>query len=346
MELKRDNSQGVDNSLNQQSVNPYGQTSYGQNPYGQQTPYGQQNFNSYGQQDVNAYGQQTPYGQATPYGQTPYGQPNANPYGQQPVDQFDQVQNMQGYYGAAFADPSNQNPYYPDDLNDPYTSTSSYNIMDVTSVLTKTFLYMFIALLITGITSLLVASSPTMVELFWGAGRAPFIICAIIEFVLVIACTTAMNRNDLTLSAILFFTFAAVNGLTLSVIFLAFKLSSIVSVFFMTAAVFAVMAIFGAVTSLDLSKLGTILLAGLIGILIGSIINFFIGSSAMDFIVTIIGILIFVLYTAYDVNKIIRLSKKRTGMSDNVLGLYGAMDLYLDFINLFIRLLKLLGKRK
>ncbi|MBR6403697.1 MAG: Bax inhibitor-1 family protein [Eubacterium sp.] len=332
MQLKRDPNQGVDNSVNQQ------------------TPYSQQNVNPYGQQNINAYGQQTPYGQQNldPYGQTQYGQQNVNPYGQQPMNQFDQAQNMQGYYGAAFADPANQNPYYSQGGDDSYTEPSSFRIpIDVTSVLSKAFLYMFIALLVTGIVSLLVVSSPTLKELFWGQdARFAFIICAVIEFVLVIACTTAMNRNDLVLSAVLFFTYAAVNGLTLSVIFMAFELSSIVNVFFMTSAVFGVMAFFGAVTKMDLTKLGPILLAGLIGILIGSIINVFIGSNAADFLLTIVGILIFVLFTAYDVNKIVRLSNKRTGLSDNVLGLYGAMQLYLDFINLFLRLLKLFGKRK
>lgn len=337
MELKRndtpDNNQGMyghESPFGQQMNNQGGFNPQG--GYGQQSPYGQQP--GYGQQ---GYGQQSPYsGQPDPYQQPAYNQP----------DPYNQVQNNQGLYNAAFAEPAGNNPYYSNGFDNPGTASSYGAAIDVTSVLSKTFLYMFIALLVTGITSLMVASSPSMVVAFWGAGRAPFFICAIIEFVLVFACTAAMKSDNLVLSAVLFFAFAAVNGLTLSVIFLVFQLSSIVNVFFMTALVFGVMAFLGAVTKKDLSSLGPILLAGLIGILIGSVINLFIGSSAADFALTIIGILVFTGFTAYDVNKIIKMARSRSGLSENVLGLYGAMELYLDFINLFLRLLRLFGKRK
>ena len=114
----------------------------------------------------------------------------------------------------------------------------------------------------------------------------------------------------------------------------------------MTALIFGIMSVFGAVTKKDMTSLGSILLAGLIGIIIGSVINMFLGSPAVDYLVTIIGIIVFVLFTAYDVNKIKKLANSYTGLSDNVIALYGAMNLYLDFINLFLKLLRLFGKRK
>ena len=342
MELKRND------SPEQSGSNPYYQQSAGTNPggYGSQTPFGQQMNNQGGFNPQSTYNPQGAYGQQ-PYGQQPYGQ---QPYGQDPYapqDAFSQVQNSQGYYDATFADPMGSNPYN-NGINNSGSSAVPFGVaLDVTSVLSRTFIYMFIALLVTGITSLLVAGSDTMRTAFWGTGSAaPFVICAIIEFVLVIACTSAIKTNNLTLSAVLFFAFAVVNGLTLSVIFMAFQLSSIVNVFFMTAIVFGVMAFLGAVTKKDLTKLGPILLAGLIGILIGSIVNIFIGSTVADFAFTIIGILVFTLFTAYDVNKVLKMANSRTGLSDNVIALYGAMELYLDFINLFIRLLRLFGKRR
>lgn len=345
MQLKRDDSQMND------------QTGFNQQPgYGQQSPFGQQmnNQGGFNQQtsyynQQSGYAQQNPYGgQPDPYQQSAYNQPD--PYQQNPYNQpdaFSSAQNQQGYYDAAFAETTGGNPYYSNGMDNSGSTASQFGVaIDITSVLSKTFIYMFIALLVTGITSLLVATSPSMMAIFWGAGTAPFIICAIVEFVLVIACSTAIKRNDLVLSAVLFFVFAVVNGLTLSVIFLAFQLQSIVNVFFMTAIVFGVMAFLGAVTKKDLTKLGPILFAGLIGIILGSIVNMFIGSSAADFALTIIGIMVFTLFTAYDVNKILKMSRSRVGLSDNVIALYGAMELYLDFINLFLRLLRLFGKRR
>ena len=214
------------------------------------------------------------------------------------------------------------------------------------TILGRAFLYMFIALLLTGITSVFVASSPALLTAIFATGRLGFIFIFALEFVIVIACTTAMNRDNVVLSAVLFAAYSIINGLLFSVIFLAFELTSIISVFFTTAAVFGIMAFLGAVTKRDLTKLGNILLAGLIGIIIASVINIFIGSTVADLIVTIIGVAVFLGFTAYDVNKIIKMSNSYTGLSSNTIALYGAMQLYLDFVNLFIKLLRLFGKRK
>lgn len=331
MELKNSGNNGNYYSDASGQQNPYGQNPYSQNAYGQQgtydqNPYGQQNAynqSQYGQQDYysnSQYNNQNPYGQQSQYGQSPYGQ-NMN--------------NGSGYY-------DNTQPAYQNGSS----VGAALGAAVLNSVMTKAFLYMFMALLITGITALCVASSPDLIRAFWMGGSVPFIVCAVAEFGLVIACQAAINKNNLMLSCVLFCIFAIVNGFTFSVIFLAFQLSSIVSVFFMTALIFGIMSVFGAVTKKDMTSLGSILLAGLIGIIIGSVINMFLGSAAVDYLVTIIGIIVFVLFTAYDVNKIKKLANSYTGLSDNVIALYGAMNLYLDFINLFLKLLRLFGKRK
>lgn len=217
----------------------------------------------------------------------------------------------------------------------------------INEVLVNAYLYMFIALLITGITALIVASSSIFNVMFAPETfRVSLIVILVLEFGLVIACTTAMQRDNFWLSAFLFAAFAIVNGLTFSVIFLAFTISSICQVFFITSLIFGIMSMYGAITKKDLTGWGPILFAGLIGIIVGSLINFFVGSTMADYVITIIGIVVFMAYTAYDVNKITKMSRMNTGLSAGVLGMYGAMELYLDFINLFIRLLRLMGKRK
>ena len=308
----------------------------GQQSYSQpQQPYGQQPQNPYGQQPYNPYGGQ---GQGyDPYNQVP-GQ-NMNYGGNSYYNTADAYSNMNMTAQSA-AQSFNPGGFAANAMG------AVASTLNVNEVLTKSFLFMFIALLITAITALAVASSPSLVVAFWGGGRTPFILCCVVELALVFGCTSAISKDNVVLSGILFALFAVINGLTFSVIFLAFELSSIVTVFFITAAVFAIMTVIGATTKKDLTGWGPYLLAGLIGILIGSLVNIFIGSSTADFVITIIGVVVFVLYTVYDVNKIVKLSRQRVGLSTTALGFYGAMNLYLDFINLFLKLLRLLGKRK
>jgi len=141
----------------------------------------------------------------------------------------------------------------------------------------------------------------------------------------------------------LYVLYSILTGLTLSVIFIAFKMSSIIYVFGITAIMFALMAIFGRTTKIDLTKIGTILFMGLIGIIIASLINMFIGSETFDLIICIVGIIIFTIYIAYDVQKIKYIAE--TLEKDKAV-IICAFELYLDFINLFIKLLRLFGKSR
>lgn len=289
----------------------------GQNPFRDQLLNGGQNQNPYGEQNPYA-GQQQGGGQ--------------NPYFDSYYDQMYSAQQAQMQTGM--------------NLNGAVGQGAALGFEALNTVLGRSFLYMFIALLITGITSVMIASSPALLTAIFANGSVGFIVIFVLELALVFACTAAMKRNNAVLSAILFAAYSVMNGILFSVIFLAFQLSSIINVFFTTALVFGIMAFLGGVTKRDLTKLGNILLAGLIGIIIGSVVNIFIGSSGADFIITILGVAIFMGFTAYDVNKIIKLSNSYTGLSTTVIALYGAMQLYLDFINLFLKLLRLMGKRK
>ena len=142
---------------------------------------------------------------------------------------------------------------------------------------------------------------------------------------------------------ILFCLYSFLTGLTLSFIFVAFKMDSIVFVFGITSLVFAIMALIGKFTNIDLTKLGTILFMGLIAIIIASIINIFVGSESFNLGITIIGILVFTGYIAYDVQKVKFIAQS---LEEEKASIICAFELYLDFINLFINLLKLFGKSK
>jgi len=211
----------------------------------------------------------------------------------------------------------------------------------------KVYLWMAMALVITGLTAFYVASSETIMTtlisnqmLFWGL--------AIAEIGLVIGLSAAINKLSLTTATLLFVAYSVINGVTMSFIFLVYTMSSITSVFFITAATFAAMAAFGYFTKTDLTSMGKILMMALIGLIIATIVNIFLKSSGMELILNYLGVLIFVGLTAYDSQKIkqMLLEAPDAGESAQKVALLGALSLYLDFINLFLYLLRLFGTRR
>ena len=212
----------------------------------------------------------------------------------------------------------------------------------------KVYVWMAMALAITGITAYGVANSPGIMSaiysnqiVFWGL--------IIAEVALVFAISGAINRLSLTTATLLFVLYSVINGVVLSSIFLIYTMTSIASVFFITAGTFAVMAFIGYTTKTDLTSLGKILMMALIGLIIASLVNvFFIKSTGFDLIVSYVGVLIFVGLTVYDSQKIKRMLEMApdAGETSQKLALVGALSLYLDFINLFIYLLRILGRRE
>lgn len=211
----------------------------------------------------------------------------------------------------------------------------------------KVYLWMAMALVITGFTAYYVASSETLLTaiitnqaLFWGL--------VIGELALVFVLSAAINKLSLTTATLMFVLYSVINGVTLSFIFLVYTASSITNVFFITAGTFAAMAAFGYFTKTDLSSMGKILMMALIGIIIASIVNFFTKSQGLAVILNYIGVLVFVGLTAYDSQKIkeMMLTAPDTSESSQKLALLGALSLYLDFINLFLYLLRIFGDRR
>jgi len=210
-------------------------------------------------------------------------------------------------------------------------------------VVTKSFLFMFVALVITAFASL--TTSPlTAIRMLTGGS---FYILLIAEIAIVLASNAALKKNNVVLGGILYTVYSFLTGMTISVIYVAYTSSSIASTFFLTAVMFGGMAVFGLATKKDLTKIGSICMMGLWGIILASVVNmFFLKSSGMELIVSIIGILIFTGLTAWDVQKIKNMCEYSSIENENALAMMGAFEIYLDFINLFLRLLRIMGKRK
>mgnify|MGYP001782726480 FL=1 len=233
-------------------------------------------------------------------------------------------------------------------LYDLIQEKEGYASLAFPALMRKVYVWMTLALVITGITAYGVASSPGIITaivtnrvLVWGL--------IIGELALVWGVTAAINRLSLATATMLFVLYSVLNGATLSVIFLAYTMSSIASVFFITAGTFAVMAFIGYVTKTDLTSLGKILFMALIGIIIATVVNvFFVKSGTLNLIISYIGVLVFVGLTAYDSQKIKRMLIMADDMDEGAqkLALLGSLTLYLDFINLFLYLLRIFGSSK
>ncbi|MCR4584048.1 MAG: Bax inhibitor-1/YccA family protein [Prevotella sp.] len=216
------------------------------------------------------------------------------------------------------------------------------------ALMRKVYVWMALALVITGFTAYGVASSPAVITAIYG-NQAIFWGLAIAELVLVFAISGAINRLSLTTATLLFVLYSVINGVVLSSIFLVYTATSIASVFFITAGTFAVMAFIGYTTKTDLTSMGKILLMVLIGLIIATLVNvFFVKSEGFDLILSYVGVLIFVGLTAYDSQKIKQMLQDApdAGEVPQKLALLGALSLYLDFINLFIYLLRIFGDRR
>lgn len=213
------------------------------------------------------------------------------------------------------------------------------------ALMRKVYLWMTMALVITGLCAWGTATSPSMVQLVYG-NRAAIWVLFIAELGLVFYTTARINRLSLTTATTLFILYSALNGVTLSSIFMVYAMTSIAKVFFITAGTFGVMALYGSVTKTDLSRFGNLFLMALFGLIIATLANLFIKSSGFDLILSYVGVVLFVGLTAWDSQQIKRALSLQAGMDESAqkVALLGALELYLDFINLFLYLLRIFGR--
>ena len=215
----------------------------------------------------------------------------------------------------------------------------------VTAFLSKVYGWMFLGLLITAGTAVVVASSQTLIEtfilnriFFWGLVLA--------QLGLVVYLSARVDKIAPATAAGLFMLYSALTGITTSVILLVYTGASIASTFVITAAMFGALAVFGTFTKRSLAGVGQFMMMGLIGLIIASVVNIFLQNSAMHFVISVVGVLVFTGLTAWDAQ---RLKEMAVALPDGRVGSYavvGALTLYLDFINLFFFLLRLLGGRR
>lgn len=216
------------------------------------------------------------------------------------------------------------------------------------ALMRKVYVWMTLALIITGITAYGVATSESL-KLMILNSKFIFFGLIIAELALVWGVSAAINKISITTATFLFTFYSILNGITLSLIFAVYSEASIVSVFFITAATFGVMAAYGYFTKSDLSSWGKLLYMALFGLIIATLVNvFLIRSTGFNLIISYIGVLLFVGLTAYDTQKIKRILAIQPDMGEGSqkVALLGALTLYLDFINLFLYLLRILGNRK
>lgn len=216
----------------------------------------------------------------------------------------------------------------------------------VPALIRKVYTWMAMALAITGITAYGVSISPNLVNLIFSS-KMVFFGIIIAELALVLILSARLHKLSLSTATLMFILYSVLNGVTLSSIFLIYTTSSIATTFFISAGTFGAMSLYGAVTKTDLSSIGKILYMALIGLIIATVVNMFMHSSGFDIIISYAGVLIFVGLTAWDTQKIKLMLAEADYMDEGAqkLALIGALTLYLDFINLFIYLLRILGKR-
>jgi FtsH-binding integral membrane protein len=213
--------------------------------------------------------------------------------------------------------------------------------------MSKVFGFMAAGLGATALTSLLVVSSEAAIRLIL-MNRGVFYGLLIAELVMVWSFSSLAQRMSAVGAGALFLVYAVMNGLTLSVIFLVYTASSISTCFFVTAGTFGAMSIYGLLTKRDLTSVGNFMMMGLFGLILASVVNLFLQSPAIYWATTFFGVLIFVGLTAYDTQKIKQLNVAgNAGTDEEHKGaIHGALILYLDFVNLFLFLLRLLGRRR
>jgi uncharacterized protein len=229
------------------------------------------------------------------------------------------------------------------ELNPSYARTADQAVDRQNTLIRQVYAWMGAGLTVTAIMALITLSSPAILTAITG-NRLLFFGLMIGELALVFTLSGAINRLSAATATLIFIAYSALNGVTLSVVALVYTSSSIASTFVVTAGMFGAMSVYGYVTRRDLSSWGSFLFMGLIGIVIASVVNIFVGSSSVSWVISGIGVIVFTGLTAYDTWKIKEMAAYGTeGRKPAILG---ALTLYLDFINLFLMLLRFTGNRR
>lgn len=234
-----------------------------------------------------------------------------------------------------------------DDYNE-FNQTGIIEEQSVNSFMGKVYGWMFLGLLVTALSALLINTFEPIQRVVF---NPVVLICVVIaEFALVISVTAGINKISKGAARLMFLVYSSLTGITLAMVCLMYAAESVYMAFFMCSAVFGVMAVVGTVTNVDLSSIGRLLLIGLFGLIVMTIVNLFMKSSAFEMIICSVGLFIFLGLTAYDAQKIKTLFYNAATLSGSEyaekIAIVGALELYLDFVNIFLYIIRLIGKRK
>lgn len=217
--------------------------------------------------------------------------------------------------------------------------------ISITQVMRQVYVKMFLALVVSAITAYVCVATPAIMS-FMLSSQWVYLGCCILELVMVVALTGRIAKGgNPAFATFMFYLFSILNGVTLSLLMLIYTTSSIVATFGITAGVFGAMSLYGYFTNRDLTGLGSFLFMGLIGLIVITVVNVFLKSSQMEWIISFMGVAIFIGLTAWDTQKIKKMLVTCPVEQIENLATWGALSLYLDFVNLFIYLLRFFGKR-
>lgn len=228
-----------------------------------------------------------------------------------------------------------------------YSTTRYVDESAIATLFKSTYMQMAAALTVTGLVAYFLASSSAYLEML-ATNPSILWIALFAELGVVIWLSARVMSMSMPMATLLFILYSVLNGVTLSTIFLIYTAGSIATTFFVTAGMFFVMSLVGYVTRMNLSKLGSVLMMLLVGLIIATVVNIFLGSEMLYWVISYAGVVIFVGLTAYDTQKLKQLYLEYGAADDmgHKLALFGALTLYLDFVNLFLMLLRLLGDRR
>ena len=224
---------------------------------------------------------------------------------------------------------------------DSYKSTATSWVLS--TVMRKVYVRMFLALVVTAFTALYVASSPALLTTILGS-RAIFFGLMIAELAVVFVLSGMLHKLSTATATLLFYLYAILNGVVFSSIFVVYELGSIAYTFFITAGVFGAMSVYGLVTKNDMTRFGSYCVMALFGLIIATVVNIFVASSTLDWIISFVGVALFIGLTAWDTQKIKNAAYEVEPSQMGKLATIGALSLYLDFINLFLYLLRFFGR--
>ena len=216
----------------------------------------------------------------------------------------------------------------------------------MTTVFRHVYGWMFAGLALSGVVAWYTAASGLWQRMLTGPGM---MVCIIAELVLVFTLSGTINKLPVAVAYAMFLGYSALNGLTLSIVFIAYELALVQRVFFITAGMFGGLALWGTFSKEDLSSIGSMCGMALWGLIIAGVVNLLVGSSRMDWILSLAGVAVFTGLTMYDAQKIKQLAATEAtmdGATIHKVGIMGALSLYLDFVNLFLRLLRIMGRRR